>query len=114
MSTPSKSTNQEKAFRDFADAYLEAGHYPIPIEAGEKKPHIKKWGKVMSTRLVQSWKRKFPDAGLGLVMGKPVNDNLHLAALDIDQDDLVGLVKEVLFPANDDVKPQYVAMGFRG
>ena len=109
MSTPSKSTNQERAFRDFADAYLEAGFYPIPIKPAKKKPHIKKWGKVMSPSLVQSWKQKFPEAGLGLVMGKPVNDNLHLVALDIDQDALVEPVKATLFPANDDGEPLYVA-----
>jgi RecA-family ATPase len=115
MKTRTQSQKPERAFRDLADAYLDAGHYPIPIRPARKKPHIERWGKVMSADLVGSWKKRFPNAGLGLVLGKPVNDNLHLVALDIDQDELVEPVKKLLFPANDDVKSLYVAKrGKRG
>lgn len=79
------------------------GLSPLPIVAGEKRPCISRWNEYCSEQpsvgeLVE-WAKQFPDAGLGIALGTRIGEKseLHLVALDIDQDDLVRPVRAELF-----------------
>ena len=85
-------TNNLTPFKDNAPIMVEAGFEPRPVT--KKACYIKNWQRPLTEfppNQLDQWIEKFPDHGIGLVMGSTFPDGTLLGGLDIDHDDYTDL-----------------------
>lgn len=64
---------------------LQSGFEPIPIRRQQKAPAISGWTEVdIGIRQVADWNIRYADCGIGLRLGKSVQDGAVLGAIDVD------------------------------
>lgn len=64
---------------------LQGGFEPIPIRRQQKAPAISGWTEVdIGIRQVADWNIRYADCGIGLRLGKSVQDGAVLGAIDVD------------------------------
>lgn len=92
MNTLSHSLQSQcSPFEDQAAALLEVNLSPIPITPGEQKPAVDEWqsfaDKLPPEVMIKLWQKKFPDAGVGMPLGKSLgySKGPYIVAIDIDQ-----------------------------
>jgi hypothetical protein len=102
-----------------APAYYRKGQSPIPIVAGEKRPCVN-WGEYTNrspnVHELLTWANAFPNAGVGIVMGKLIDGNrdLRMVALDVDDDQFVEPVRKLLFSGTNAGALRIAKKGHRG
>jgi len=87
-----------RLFADEAPHYWDAGYSPLPLTG--KTPVVKRWNSYcdnlpnLITRA--EWLVLFPDANLGLALGKELVPGFRLGAVDVDDERFVPLVETLV------------------
>lgn len=101
--TPVSNTNEantktERPFGNNAAAYWEMGYSPLPLEG--KRPLVKNWpaycDNLPKYETRAEWLTSFPNAGIGLALGKELVEGYRLAGIDTDDERFVPLVEAVV------------------
>lgn len=86
-------------FGQVAEEYFRAGYSAIPLD-GKAPKKIKNWSgysvNPVSEKNQRNWLAKYPDHNIGITLGRPIDDDWRLAAIDIDRDEIVDAVSAVL------------------
>jgi P4 family phage/plasmid primase-like protien len=87
-------------YRDWARKYWESGYNPIPIIPRNKSPVIKGWQSYSNIRMdikrLDDLIASHANSMVGLVMGQEVKEGWRIAAIDIDDPDMVELIKAAI------------------
>jgi hypothetical protein len=93
-----RAATDQHVFANTAPAYFDHGFTVLPLQG--KAPLIKKWSSYcdnlpkVETRA--DWLTRFPDANLGLGLGKEIIDGYRLGVLDVDDDRYVRLAEAII------------------
>jgi len=89
-------------YKDFAKKWWEAGYCPIPTNPKTKAPLVNDWQNfsedLMSEDQLYSYLSAHANAAIGLVMGTTVKDGWRIAAIDVDDEELVENAKFAIGP----------------
>jgi len=91
-------------FKTYALLYRAAGYSTIPIEPNSKRPakEILRWdgycNNLPNEKTFQEWRQKYPNNGIGLLLGKEIVNGFRIGAIDVDNDQYVRVVETILGP----------------
>jgi hypothetical protein len=94
--------NASRPFLDHAPNYWGAGLSVVPSELGEKRPAkgIAKWqgycNNLPSAETRADWLERYADRNIGLLMNIEILAGFRLGAVDVDRDELVGVIRSIL------------------
>jgi hypothetical protein len=91
-------------FAQEAPVYYAQGLSALPVKPGNKATNISGWTNyctsLPSKDLQADWVTKFPKHGLAIALGKSLPDGTILGAVDVDDDRLTRLARQIVRPAN--------------
>jgi len=87
----------DNIFDQYEPQFDERGYPGIPVAHGTKKPCVKGWTRSgVPPEKREAWRRRFPNANIGLLAGPLLSSGRHFAFLDIDLPALVPFVSAVV------------------
>lgn len=96
------TSTKRKLFGDTAPDYWNAGFTVIPVIPGTRASAVSYNGRINNLPVEAqraSLIAQYPDHGIGLLLGQSCADNCRTAAVDVDDDRLLGIVCELVGPA---------------
>jgi len=88
----------ERIFPNHAPQLWKAGLSPLPLEG--KRPLVKNWpsycDNLPKPETRAEWLTSFPNAGIGLALGKELVEGYRLGAIDVDDERFVSIVQTII------------------